>query len=558
MDLATTPFALERAQELRLDLKQNTPTPLTAFLEDYRPYRGSHRGLRAYETQILKPFIRTASRSQSILIQHGNLFRRRMVPEVPNFPQASALEKLRQKIFAVPNLDRSLEALDLASSNPTVPIKFEQNRRIRVNGRRLLWMLFISISGLSLFTACLIIFLAFFGIGRFASGDILSLDLRSCGGVQPRVQPCEITPNPDVAGIGVRYSSSDTIHTAIDIYRIQGRIALYMQTFLLAILLTFSPDGALSASWALVFTSTAFALSALIATATSQLTLYHVILVSKMQGLPIIILTIVELFPPRQRGPYIFLLHFFRLIISATVLAWYSVVAPCFGSQPKCNANVIAADYWSQGQAIAPARRVSSLSVVMFIFMVKFLQAVFFPENFKFAFLSLFSGGARKKWYGLPGGIPRENPTNWGKLCTWAIAGILDNNSTPPFVKLKVRLAPPTLPRPVTATTFHSSSPLPNRLQIVYQTASLNVRNALWYPKVWRLIIALGIGGLLVRSIEATISSNIVDVGENAWTYGQVMAVIMTTVPVIQVMQLVGLVPSPRNHTKGGHKEKVL
>ena len=73
-------------------------------------------------------------------------------------------------------------------------------------------------------------------------------------------------------------------------------------------------------------------------------------------------------------------------------------------------------------------------------------------------------------------------------------------------------------------------------------------------------MIALGIGGLLVHDIEATISLNIVDVGENAWTYGQVMAVIMTAVPVIQVMQLVGLVPSesPRNHTKGGHKEKIL
>lgn len=327
-----------------------------------------------------------------------------------------------------------------------------------------------------------------------------------------------------------------------------------MQIFLLAVLLTFSPHGALSASWALVFTSTAFALSALIATATSQLTLYHVILTAKMQGLPIMILTIVELFPPRQRGPYIFLLHLFRLVVSTTVLAWYSVVAPCFGSQPECNAYVVIYDRFSPKQAIDSARRVSSLALAILSFTVTFLRLVLFRRNFTLAFRSLFSDEARRKWHGLPPGslYKRKNPDTWGNLCNWAIGGIFDNNSVPPFVKLKVRSAPklswepPSLPYPVTATVtmVHSSPPPPNRLQILYRTVTLNVGNALRYPKVWRLMIALGIGGLLVHSIEATISSNVVNIGENEWTYGQVMAVIMTTVPVIQVMQLVGLVPS--------------
>ena len=223
LDLATTPFALERAQELKLDLTQNTPTSLlTTFLENYRPYRGSHHGLRVYETQILKPFIRTAWQSQSILIQHdGNLSRRRIIPVA--VPDPSVWEKLVRKIFGAMNLYRSLEALDLASSHPIVfekKICITRRATFRENRRQLLWMLFISIPVLSLFTACLITFLVSIGIVQFTSIDLVSLDRRLCGGGHPGVQPCKITPNPDVAGIGVRYSSSDTIHTAIDIYRI--------------------------------------------------------------------------------------------------------------------------------------------------------------------------------------------------------------------------------------------------------------------------------------------------------------------------------------------------
>ena len=341
-----------------------------------------------------------------------------------------------------------------------------------------------------------------------------------------------------------------------------------MQVFLLAILLTFSPEEALSASWALVFTSTAFALSALIATATSQLTLYHVVLTTKLQGLPIAILTIVTIFPLRQRGPYILLLNLFRLAVSTAVLAWYSVVAPCFGSQPECNAYVVTHDWFSSEQAIASAPRVSSLSLVIYIFIGVSLRLMLFWKTFTLAFQSLFSNEARRKWYGRPAAsiFKKENPAHWNHLIAWAIAGILDDNSTPSAVRLntsmwlipKVSWASPSFPHPVTATTTHSSPPPPNRLRILYQTAHLNIRNGLRYPKVWRLLFSLGVGGILVHSIEATISSNVVDVGENAWTYGQVMAVIMTAVPVVQTMQLVGLLPSERNPTKSGYKKKDL
>lgn len=230
MDLATTPFALERAQELKLDITQDTPTPLTTFLENYKPYRGSHSGLRAYETRILKPFIRAASRSESILIQHdGNLCRRRIIPDEVANPSLFILARSIQKIFGVLNLRRSLEALDLASSNPKVHIKFEQDCPIiwknifHENRRQLLrvflMMLFIGVPVLSLLIGCLITVIAPSKAARFTSIDLVSLDRRLCGRVHPGVQPCKINPNPDVAGIGVRYSSLDTIHTAIDIYR---------------------------------------------------------------------------------------------------------------------------------------------------------------------------------------------------------------------------------------------------------------------------------------------------------------------------------------------------
>jgi hypothetical protein len=342
-----------------------------------------------------------------------------------------------------------------------------------------------------------------------------------------------------------------------------------MQVFLLAVFLTFCPERASSASWALLFTSTAFALSALIATATSQLTLYHVILTNKLQGLPVSILTIVVIYAPRQHRSYIYLFTTLRLAIRAAVVVWYSWAAPCFGSQPECNAYVVTHSWFSSKQAIAPETRVSSLGLAILGITIVSLHRIVFWKQFTLAFQSLFSDKARMKLYSLPcTGIysetEKENPADWDRLKSWAIAGILEDNSTPHAVRLNIRRRflgqSSSLPYPVTATITHSSPPPPNRLWILYQTAYLNVRNALRYPKVWRLLIAFGLGGLQVHNIEATISSNrdVVDVGENAWTYGQVMAVIMTAVPVVEAMQLVGLLPSKRNRTKSGHKKKVL
>lgn len=335
-----------------------------------------------------------------------------------------------------------------------------------------------------------------------------------------------------------------------------------MQIFLLGVLLSFSPKEATPATWTLVSTSTALALSGLIAMATSKLTLYHVTLTAKMQGLPIVILTIIEIFPPRERGPYIYLLQLFRFTVTLAVLTWSTVKAPCFGSQPECNAYVFTHDIFSSEMAIASVPRMFSLLFVVITFTLRLLGLVLFPDGITIAFQSLFSRGAERKWYGLPASpLERKTPAKWGTLLFWAVASFFDDNSRPPIVKLKTRSAqtPVSLPYPVTATTNLSPPSWLNKLQILYQTASLNIRNALHYPKVWRLGIAFAIGAVLMNRIEATISSNRVSDEENVWTYGQVLAVILTIIPVVHVLQLVGLAPSPRERMKKvGHKEKVL
>lgn len=337
-----------------------------------------------------------------------------------------------------------------------------------------------------------------------------------------------------------------------------------MQVFLLAILLSFSPNlkDATPVTWTIVTTSTALVLSGITTMATSKLTLYHAILTAKIQGFPITVLTIVEIFPPRQRGPYIFLLHIFRLAVSLAILTWFSVMAPCFGSQRECNAYVVTQGLFMPTMAIASASRVPSLCLAIMTFMLRLLLLVLFPKNITVALRSLFSGDANRKWYGLPVAFIRKQPTSRTGLFMHAVLSIFDDNSRPPFIKLKMQSVPQAsvfLPYPVTATTNSLQLPLSNKLRIYYQTVSLNIRIALGYPKVWRLMIAFAVGGWLVHTIEATISSNTIGDEEKAWTYGQVLAMMLTTIPVVQVLQLFRLVPSPRKQMKKvGRKEKVL
>ena len=186
------------------------------------------------------------------------------------------------------------------------------------------------------------------------------------------------------------------------------------------------------------------------------------------------------------------------------------------------------------------------------------------PEEIDLAVKAFFSDEARRKWLGLPRGWRRENPTDFCTICTWAVGKFLGDNSTPSFVGLETRLVPPRAPHvlPFPATTLTSNSPAsssPSRVKVLYQSMVENTRIALRCPKVWRLILALAIGGILVQNIESTISSNSVEIGENIWTYGQVMAAILTAIPVFQLAQFIGLVPSfKKRRMHNANKEKVL
>jgi hypothetical protein len=220
LDLATTPFALERAQErLKLDITEETPTPLTSFLENYKPYRGQNRLLRAYEARTLKPFIRSATRSQSILIQHdGNLLRRRIqVTPVPE-PSYAFYNKIRRKLLGVQNLHRCLEALDLRLDG-RLQIEFEEGPGALLGNtfygkRRLGRGFFIELIAYSIVVWLVVLVTVVvlnvtslhFEPGP-SPGILLSIVGHACRD-QGVLQACnKITPNPDVAGIGVRYFS---------------------------------------------------------------------------------------------------------------------------------------------------------------------------------------------------------------------------------------------------------------------------------------------------------------------------------------------------------------
>lgn len=191
-----------------------------------------------------------------------------------------------------------------------------------------------------------------------------------------------------------------------------------MRVFIPAILLALSPKGATAASWALVLTSTTYTLSAIVSAATSQQTLYHVTLVAKMQGLPVTVLSIIEFSPPRERGPYLHLLHLFRLTASLTLLMWYTLMAPCFGSQPECNPHVVTYNWFSSQLAVATRPRAFSVATFTVSVWSRSLQIVQSPKEIVLAVKAFFSDEARRKWLGLPRGWRRENPTDFCTICT--------------------------------------------------------------------------------------------------------------------------------------------
>ena len=230
LDLATTPFALERAQQQELEITQDTP--LTSFLENYRPLPTKKtlywQYYQTYETRALKPFIRTA---QSILIQKirddgkcdGLLLRRRVVPvEIPVY---NFFEKIFRRITGVWNWHHSLEALDLVVRDSQVVSqdycklwetrlnRFDQSEDHETWETHFLSSLYRRRQWRQLLICALWVIpvsflLLTFALFAGASGwlyflDLTTLDHYLCGNVNSAPYPCMITANPDVAGVGV-------------------------------------------------------------------------------------------------------------------------------------------------------------------------------------------------------------------------------------------------------------------------------------------------------------------------------------------------------------------
>lgn len=135
----------------------------------------------------------------------GVLSRRRVVPIEVQYNEL--FWKIWQKISVMPcNQHRSLEALDLATRDSVAVFRFDRDyeklwkfshfhlhRPLRKFRRW--WKIILPVSGLIPF--------ALLTLYVFLFPDFKTLDRGLCGVVESGSYPCTITPNPDVAGIGV-------------------------------------------------------------------------------------------------------------------------------------------------------------------------------------------------------------------------------------------------------------------------------------------------------------------------------------------------------------------
>lgn len=310
-----------------------------------------------------------------------------------------------------------------------------------------------------------------------------------------------------------------------------------MQTISLITLIAFKPRDAAPSRLALTTTSLAFGISTLASAISNQLSLYHIILAAKFQTLPLLVATIVEPRSPSYRGPYLFVLNRMRWIVNAAIVLWYSLTAPCFGAQPDCNVYVRSQSYFTIGNATETPPRVAAIfntAVGLFL-----LSADLYYVLRKYRMELKFPGWSyrRQKWADL------VQVTDMVEVysSTW----FKDNTSPPSF-----RAHTTSLPLPNTTKMPHLSYSLRQRVR-AFGAAFLI---ALAYPKFVRYLISLMVTALLICNIEMTIRLNIVGPGENAWTYGQILAVVMTVPPVLQLWQFLGF--GEPNLPKGFAKRK--
>jgi hypothetical protein len=88
------------------------------------------------------------------------------------------------------------------------------------------------------------------------------------------------------------------------------------------------------------------------------------------------------------------------------------------------------------------------------------------------------------------------------------------------------------------------------------RTVTKTVITALPYPQVQRYLIALMMGSILVCNIEQSIAVNAVGAGEETWTYGQILAIALAIVPVMQVLQLLGYFKSNGDGAKLNRRKR--
>ncbi|KAF8996633.1 hypothetical protein BDQ17DRAFT_1544674 [Cyathus striatus] len=251
------------------------------------------------------------------------------------------------------------------------------------------------------------------------------LDIRVCGSQRLDTiwdTDCPgIQPNPDIAGIGVR-------------------TAFYIQCFALALLLLFSDR---------------YTISAFISVMKNELTLYHVNIVAKLQGLPlsIYISSIPWIHPQRH-----------VLDVKSSATATLSTIAGPDVLNPI--------KLWKAARYILPSDE--------------------FPERLgqKSSIVERIFGNAVYKW--------------------------LNNTSLPQYIH-------PFLD---------------------HRTFFMNIKVILRNSKVHRVILSMITVSVSIYEIERTISLNTVAEGENMWSYGQILATIMAVVPIGQLLQLLGFIPS--------------
>jgi hypothetical protein len=284
----------------------------------------------------------------------------------------------------------------------------------------------------------------------------------------------------------------------------------------------------------------------MISVVTHELTLYHVILATRLSGIPLTLLSLTEIVSPLSSGPFLPLANNVRWFIATSLLLCYTLKAPCFGSQPSCNAIVKTKYFFSVSYAINDRGRTTSLLGVAFIIPILLWQLYLGRLRKKLAIMSLVSASARSSYRKLTiarasflGVSPRKPITLFYVHAPFSLLRWMRDNDPP----LRLLRQPEPLPQPVTASATRRNSVLRRNAHSILKHAVTTLR----YPKVQRFLLALPITCILVMDIEATIKLNNVGVGENSWTYGQILAVVLTIVPVVQVLRLVGWLPSGKD-----------